>query len=176
MCTKVNHKPGLRTMPSSRLFGQRLRSSRGLALGLGIGLSIGLSLALAPSSSYADERGKHKEKYSQHSDRGHHNGHKRDKQGAIGHVLSSQNHRYRDKHGHRFRGYARDHHGHRKNHRHHKHHKHVYSYDRHDAYRGHGNVTYIINEHDYRSPYYLLDPFRFSIGLHTDNLDIIFSD
>jgi hypothetical protein len=50
-----------------------------------------------------------------------------------------------------------------------------YNY-RHDHHRDQHHTTYIVNDHHYDDYSYGLDPLRFMIGLHTNNVDIIFRD
>ncbi len=47
---------------------------------------------------------------------------------------------------------------------------------RHDYHRDQHHTTYIVNDHHYDDYSYGLDPLRFMIGLHTNNVDIIFRD
>ena len=123
-----------------------------------IGL-LAMGLALAPAVSMADDdhRGRGKDRVYQKHD------------GGKGH--------YRDEH----RSHRRDHgrfdrgHGHKKGHKHVKNyysghgHKHL----GHKPYKhGHGHVDHVI-VHDHHYDY---DPFRLLLGLHFDNVDIIYRD
>ena len=126
-----------------------------------IGL-LAMGLALAPAVSMADDgdRGRGKDRVYQKHDGG--KGHNRD---------AGKSHRrdktyYNHGHGHN-KGFAR---GHNKGHKHvynnhynvgHKHHGH-----------GHKHVDRVI-VHDHYSSY---DPFRLMLGLHLDNIDIIYRD
>jgi len=126
-----------------------------------IGL-LAMGLALAPTVSMADDddRGRGKDRVYQKHDGG--KGHNRD---------AGKSHRrdktyYNHGHGHK-KGFAR---GHNKGHKHvynnhynvgHKHHGH-----------GHKHVDRVI-VHDHYSSY---DPFRLMLGLHLDNIDIIYRD
>lgn len=131
-----------------------------------IGL-LAMGLALTPVVSMADDdnRGRGKDRVYQKYDGG--KGHYRD---------SARSHR-RDKgaynrgHGHK-KGFAR---GHYKGHKNvvnnyyssgHKHHGH-----KHHGH-GHKHVDHVI-VHDHYSSY---DPFRLMLGLHLDNIDIIYRD
>ena len=140
-----------------------------------IGL-LAMGLALGPTVSMADDddRGRGKDRVYQKHDggKGHYRGHDRS---------------HRRDHGHYKRG-----HGHKKGHKHrgHKHsgHKHVYNhYDthghKHHGYRhhnhghrhidhGHRHVDHVV-VHDHHYDY---DPFRLMLGLHFDNIDIIYRD
>ena len=138
-----------------------------------IGL-LAMGLALAPMASIADDgdRGRGKDRVYQKHDGG--KGHYRD---------AGKSHR-RDK-GHYERGHKKSYvHGHNKAHS--KGHKYVQNHHRghgykhhghtHKVYRphnhGHGHVDHVI-VHDHYSSY---DPFRLMLGLHLDNIDIIYRD
>jgi hypothetical protein len=128
---------------------------------------LALGLALPVASMADDDRGRGKDRVYQKHDghRDYGKSHRRDK----GH--------YERGHGHKSRGYAKGHH---------KDHKHVYNYSkghRHDhgyshhghkhrVYRPHRHVEHVI-VHDYHDEY---DPFRLLLGLHFDNIDIIYRD
>ena len=121
---------------------------------------LALGLALAPTTSMADkgDRG-HKDRYShdggksfkggKHDKRGHGYGHTKkghDKHGHDRHSRHQLGHAY----GHDIRGHR---HGH----------------------SGHSHSTHVV--HDYGHQHYLgLGNLRFMLGLHTDNIDIIFRD
>jgi len=113
-------------------------------------------LVLSPTLAMADDddRGHSKHRYSQenHQARGYANKHG-------------------NRHGERHNGsrHYNKHYGHRDGYAHNKH------YYRRDDHRGHRHSTYIVNDY-YDNDYYLLDPLRFMIGLHTNNVDIIFRD
>jgi len=129
-----------------------------------IGL-LAMGLALGPTVSMADDddRGRGKDRVYQKYDGGKshyrdgHRSHRRDhghykrghshKKGGHKHVYNS--HR---KHGHKHHGYGHHTHGH-------KHH-------------GHRHVDTVI-VHDRHYDY---DPFRLLLGLHFDNIDIIYRD
>ena len=131
-----------------------------------IGL-LATGLALAPMASIADDdhRGRGKDRVYQKYDggKGHyrdgHRSHRRDH--GIVNRAHSHKHKHRGhkhvynthrKHGHTHHGYAHHRHGH-------KHH-------------GHRHVdTVIVHDH-----YYDYDPFRLMLGLHFDNIDIIYRD
>ncbi len=59
-------------------------------------------------------------------------------------------------------------HGHHKNHANYKH--------RYDGRRHNNYTTYVVNDRYYASDFYIRDPLRFMIGLHTNNIDIILRD
>ena len=59
-------------------------------------------------------------------------------------------------------------HGHHKNHVRYKH--------RYDGRRHNNHTTYVVNDHYYANDFYLRNPLRFMIGLHTNNIDIILRD
>ena len=122
-------------------------------------------LAAAPTASMADDddRGRGKDRVYQKYDggKGHyrdgHRSHRRDhgyygrdrshkKHGATRHVYNTPG-----KHGHKHHGYAYHTHGH-------KHHGHR-----------HVDTVVVHDHHDY-------DPFRLLLGLHFDNIDIIYRD
>ena len=126
-----------------------------------IGL-LAMGLALAPVTSMADDddRGRGKDRTYQKHDGG--KGHYRD--GGKSHRRDKS--QYSRGHGHK-KGYASSH---RKDHRRvynnhyrvgHKHHGH-----------GHSHVDRVI-VHDHYSNY---DPFRLMLGLHFDNVDVIYRD
>ena len=128
---------------------------------------LALGLALAPTASMADkgDRGQ-KERYSQHggkSFKGDKRGHK-DRGHGYGHTKKGH-----DKHGY-------DRHG--SHGRHQVGHAHGHGHDRHahhNSYAGHSHNNYIVR--DYGNQHYLgLGNLRFMLGLHTDNVDIIFRD
>ena len=128
-----------------------------------IGL-LAMGLALAPAVSMADDdhRGRGKDRVYQKYDGG--KGHHRD---------SHRSHR-RD-HGNYNRGY-----GNKKSHKHvsnhyygHSHKNYGHSYRKHGhKHHGHGHVNHVI-VHDHHFDY---DPFRLMLGLHFDNIDIIYRD
>lgn len=138
-----------------------------------IGL-LAMGLALAPVVSMADDdnRGRGKDRVYQKHDGG--KGHYRD---------AGKSHR-RDK-GHYERGHKKGYaHGHNKAHKkghryvqnHHRGHGYKHHGHTHKVYRphnhGHGHVDHVI-VHDHYSSY---DPFRLMLGLHLDNIDIIYRD
>ncbi|MGB5397645.1 MAG: hypothetical protein WBN96_10895 [Gammaproteobacteria bacterium] len=123
---------------------------------------VALGLALVPAVSMADkgDRGD-KGHYSQqggksfkadkrsHNDRGNHYGHTK-----KGHDKYAYNRGGRHQYGHDRRG-----------------HGHVHSY----GHPVHNHTTTVV--HDYGHQHYLgLGNLRFMLGLHTDNVDIIFRD
>ena len=140
-----------------------------------IGL-LAMGLALAPMVSMADDddRGRGKDRTYQKHD------------GGKGHYRNSGKSHSRDKgqynrgHGQN-KGYAK---GHNKGHNkaHNKGRKHVYNYGSghgyahhghtHQVYRPHTHVEQVV-VHDYHDVY---DPFRLMLGLHLDNIDIIYRD
>ena len=140
-------------------------------------LALGLSM---PAVSLAEkDHGRGKDRVHKKHDGG--NGHKshRDK----GHYDRGHGHKKAHKRGH----YKGNKHGHRKGHKHaynkswghghgHKHHGHthkVYRPHRHD--HGHKHVDRVIvhDHYDHLGDY---DRFRLMLGLHFDNIDIIFRD
>jgi len=132
-------------------------------------LAMGLTLAPAASMADDDDRGRGKDRvYQKHdSGKGHyrdgHRSHRRDhghyKRGYShkkGHKHGGHKHVYNShrKHGHKHHGYSHHSHGHK--HRHH----------------GHRHVdTVVVHDHHYD-----YDPFRLLLGLHFDNIDIIYRD
>ena len=132
-----------------------------------IGL-LAMGLALAPAVSMADDdnRGRGKDRVYQKYDGG--KGHNRD---------AGKSHR-RNK-GHVDRGYGHNR-GHNKGHKHankhytghgYKHHGHTHKVYRPHSH-GHGHTDYVV-VHDRHYDY---DPFRLMLGLHFDNIDIIYRD
>ena len=128
-------------------------------------LAMGLALAPVVSMADDDDRGRGKDRTYQKHDGG--KGHYRD---------GGKSHR-RDK-GHFDRGYSHSR-GHKKGHKYvhhnkshgHKHHGHAHkvcSPHRH----GHDHVKHVIVHDHYRD----YDPFRLMLGLHFDNIDIIYRD
>ncbi len=132
-----------------------------------IGL-LAMGLALAPVVSMADDgdRGRGKDRVYQKHDGG--KGHYRD---------GGKSHR-RDK-GHFDRGHS-SYKGHKKGHKsvynHNKSHGHKHHGHTHKVYRphrhGHNHVKHVV-VHDHYDHY---DPFRLMLGLHFDNIDIIYRD
>ena len=135
-----------------------------------IGL-LGLGLAFTPMTSMAgdDDRGRGKDRVYQKHDggKGKHRvesrSHRRDK----GHYVRDHGHKkgfakgYRKAQKHAYSGH------HRKGHKHHGHKQHVHAYRDH----GHRHVDTVVvhDRYDY-------DPFRLMLGLHFDNIDIIYRD
>ena len=117
---------------------------------------LSMGLVLAPAISLADkDRGHGGDKmYQKHDDgKSHHGGHRKS------HYDSGHHKHY--KHGGHKHGYVRGHNhyiGHVHNHGH-KHH-------------GHRHTDYVV-VHDHHDDY---DPFRLMLGLHFDNIDIIYRD
>lgn len=87
-----------------------------------------------------------------HYDRGHNKGHKSD------HNKGHNKHGHKSAHNY-YRGHGQKHSGYK--HQSHKHHGH-----------GHRHSDYVV-VHDHYSDY---DPFRLMLGLHLDNIDIIYRD
>jgi Ni/Co efflux regulator RcnB len=117
-----------------------------------------MSLVLSPGMAMADrdDRGHSREKYSQNEHRTHSNKHDYRPRG--------KHHKSHDRHGsvHKYnRG---------------NHHSSTYRKHRYDGHRHGNHTTYVVNDHYYADDYYLRDRRRFLIGLHTDNIDIIFRD
>jgi len=128
-------------------------------------LTMGLALAPVVSMADNDDRGRGKDRVYQKHD------------GGKGHYRDAARSHQRDKgvynrgHGHK-KGYAK---GHAKGHKQvvnnyyrngHKHHGHKHSG------HGHNHVDHVV-VHDHYSSY---DPFRLMLGLHLDNIDIIYRD
>ena len=137
-----------------------------------IGL-LATGLALAPMVSIADDddRGRGKDRVYKKYDggKGHyrdgHRSHRRDhghyKRGHSHskdhkHGIVTQAYSKHRKHGHKHHGYAHHTHGH-------KHYGH--------SHHGHRHVDTVV-VHDHRD----YDPFRLLLGLHFDNIDIIYRD
>jgi len=153
-------------------------------------LAMGLALTPVVSMADDDDRGRGKDRTYQKHDggKGHYRdggkSHRRDKgQYNRGH---GQNKGYAKGHnkGHN-KGYAKSHNkGHSKGYAkgHNKGRKHVYNYGSghgyahhghtHQVYRPHTHVEQVV-VHDYHGVY---DPFRLMLGLHLDNIDIIYRD
>lgn len=139
---------------------------------------LAIGLVLSPTLSMADngDRGRHKTQYSYDGGQAHSKGHKRsNKQSNKAHYKSHgkihkenighsskhhypKEHGYHSDHGHYKRGFTNHRYGHQNNH------------------RGRHHTNYVVNEHHYSDYSYGLDPLRFMIGLHTNNVDIIFRD
>jgi len=158
MRTKINVKTSLKTLP--------------LLAVLAVGMSLSPSISIAGKGDH----GKHKEKYSHNS--GHKSGkaHHRDNHRVNKQAYRSHGNSHRNNRGHGSKDHHGSRHGHYKHHAYNKHDNHGRGYVYNHAHGGHGHTSYIVNDYYYREPYYVLDPLRFMIGLHTDNLDIIFSD
>jgi hypothetical protein len=131
---------------------------------------IAAALLLSPVISMADkaDRGHHKGVHSVNVDKKHNKG-----------VFRADKHRY-DKRGKHYK-HRSDWHGHKPWAKHHAGHKHglykrVYNKHRHNDghHHGHNHVTYIDHDHYYDD--YGFDRLSFMLGLHSDNLDIIFHD
>jgi hypothetical protein len=131
-----------------------------------IGL-LAMGLALAPVTSMADDgdRGRGKDRVFQKHDGG-------------------KSHRADRRHFDRGHGYNKGHNkGHKKSHKyvqkHYKGHGHKHYGHRHKVYRphshGHGHVDHVVvhDHYNYLSDY---DRFRLMLGLHFDNVDIIYRD
>lgn len=117
-----------------------------------------MSLVLSPGVAMADrdDRGHSREKYSHGEHRSHGN---------------KPDYRSRGKH-HK----SHDRYGSVRNHDRSNHHDYAHQKHRHDGRRHGSHTTYIVNDHYYADDYYHRDRRRFMIGLHTDNVDIIFRD
>ena len=133
-------------------------------------LAMGLALTPVVSMADDDDRGRGKDRTYQKHDGG--KGHYRD--GGKSHRRDKG--QYNRGHGQN-KGYAK---GHNKGHN--KGRKHVYNYGSghgyahhghtHQVYRPHTHVEQVV-VHDYHDVY---DPFRLMLGLHLDNIDIIYRD
>ena len=132
--------------------------------------ALAIGLALWPTLSMADkgDRGGHKNKYSQDNRQSHSKGDKhRNSHSNKGHYKSRDN-SHKSNHGYSSKHRYNKGHGH--------HNDHVYYKRKHHAGHRDHHTTYIVNDHHYSDYSYGLDPLRFMIGLHTDNVDIIFRD
>lgn len=129
-------------------------------------LATGLALAPMAATAGDDDRGRGKDRVYQKYDggKGHyrdgHRSHRRDhgqyKRGhghskGHKHGIVRQAYSKHRKHGHKHHGYAHHTHGHK-----HQGHRHV-------------DTVVVHDYHDY-------DPFRLMLGLHFDNIDIIYRD
>jgi hypothetical protein len=133
--------------------------------------ALAIGLALLPTLSMADngDRGGHKKQYSHDDRQSHSKGHKSSNTHSNkGHYKSHDNsHKSKNRYSSKYRnkkGYGHD--------NSHAHYKPVY----HDRHRAHHHTTYVVNDRHYSDYSYGLDPLRFMIGLHTNNVDIIFRD
>ncbi|MBT8129530.1 MAG: hypothetical protein KJP10_06035 [Gammaproteobacteria bacterium] len=135
--------------------------------------ALATAMALAPVVSIAgdDDRGRGKDRVYQKHDggKGHHRdaarSHRRDK----GHYDRGHSHRK----GHLARSVAGHvkHGGHKYVHNSHYKHGHKHHGHRH-PHHGHKHTDYVVVHDHYRD----YDPFRLMLGLHFDNIDIIYRD
>lgn len=135
---------------------------------------LAVTLFLSPALSLADNgnSGHHKEKHS------HHGGKSGRKSYNMGQHRSNQ-HSYKThgkshKNNHSYRPELHYSNGHGRGH----HNKRVFYKRGHQnhVHRGYSHINYAVNNHDYNDHFYALDPLRFMIGIHSDNLDIILHD
>lgn len=132
-------------------------------------LAVGLALSPAVSMADDDDRGRGKDRVYQKHD------------GGKGHSRSGGKSHRRDK-GHYDRGHSYNK-GHKSGHKsvqnHNRGHGHKHHGHTHKVYRphnhGHGHVDHVVVHDSYRhlSDY---DHFRLMLGLHFDNIDIIYRD
>jgi hypothetical protein len=125
-----------------------------------------LGLALPAASMADDDRGRGKDRVYQKHDGG---------KGYRDHGKSHGRDKGRYERGHGHKGYAKSHdRGHKRVYNYSKGHHHGYSHHghKHRVYRPHNHVQHVI-VHDYHDEY---DPFRLLLGLHFDNIDIIYRD
>ena len=117
-----------------------------------------MSLVMLPGTAMADrdDRGHSREKYSHDEYRSYSN--KRD-------------YRPREKYRKSYDRYDSVYKRNRGNH-----HSSAYRKHRHDGRRHRNHTTYVVNDYYYAGDHYLRDPRKFMIGLHTNNIDIIFRD
>ena len=132
-----------------------------------------VTLALSPSVSMAakGEHGYHADKKT------HHNKSHRKQQGKANHHSKSHGNRHGRGIGYgteKFRARGHDFNRHNRGHRSHKAHSHGHRSGHRHEHRRHD--YYVINEHRAHEHYHHIDPLRFVIGLHTDNMDIILRD
>lgn len=138
---------------------------------------IALGLAITPAYAIADNNGRsHARDHDSHktfkksnkshkkTDRGErrHNVHAYD---AYGHKNMRKSHRNKHYRGH-------DIHKHKKHNRHQHGNRHWHKH----GHTGHTHSYYVVNDYDQHGHYDGFDRLRFMIGLHTDNVDIIFRD
>ena len=143
-------------------------------------LAMGLALTPAISNADDDKRGRDKDRYSHDAGKSHKKAHKQahrahKKEWKREHVRDHRrDHRdYRKKHGHK---HVNSHkHGWKKRHGKHYGHRHTHHGHRH-GHRGHRHEHVVVRDYDYHDHYVDFDDLRFMIGLHTDNVDIIFRD
>lgn len=131
-------------------------------------LAMGLTLTPAMSIADDDDRGRGRDHvYKKHDGgKGHYRDHSRSHRRDLGHKKHGHSHK-----GHKHRGHKHAYNSHRKHgHKHHgyKHHDHGHRHVDH----GHRHVdTVVVHDHHYD-----YDPFRLLLGLHFDNIDIIYRD
>jgi len=141
-----------------------------------IGL-LAMGLALAPVASMADDndRGRGKDRvYQKHGggkgqNRDGGKSHRRDK----GHV--ERGHGFKSGYNRANKHVQKNHggHGHKKQaYKHHGHSHNVYRPHSHSRGHGHKHADYVVVHDNYR----VYDPFRLMLGLHFDNIDIIYRD
>jgi hypothetical protein len=133
-------------------------------------LAAGMALAPAVSIAGDNDRGRGKDRVYQKHDggKGHHH------KGARSH--NKDRHKYHRGYGHH-KGLASDvsrivkHRGHK--HVYNSHYKHGHKHHGHrHPHHGHKHTDYVIVHDHYRD----YDPFRLMLGLHFDNIDIIYRD
>ena len=129
-------------------------------------LAVGMALAPAVTMADDDDRGRGKGRVYQKHDggKGQHRdavrSHKRDK----GHYVPGHN-------GHKTAVKPHKHGGHKYVHNSHYKHGHKHHGPKHHGH-GHSHTDYVIVHDHYRD----YDPFRLMLGLHFDNIDIIYRD
>ena len=146
-------------------------------------LAMGLTLAPAVSLAGDDDRGRDRVYQKHDGGKGKYRDHDRSHRRDYGHKKHGQSHKKSHKKSHKHGGNKHVYKSHRKHgdkHAYSSHRKHGHKhggYTRHDhghrhVNHGHRHVdTVVVRDHHYD-----YDPFRLMLGLHFDNIDIIYRD
>lgn len=140
--------------------------------------ALAIGLVLSPTLSMADngDRGRHKTQYSHDGGQSHSKGHKGSKTQSNKRHYKSHGKSHKSNHGHSSKHHYAKGHGHHNDHAHYKRGINKYRYDHQNSHRGHHHTSYVVNDQHYSDYSYGLDHLGFMIGLHTNNVDIIFRD
>lgn len=140
--------------------------------------ALAIGLVLSPTLSMADngDRGRHKTQYSHDGGQSHSKGHKGSNTQSNKRHYKSHGKSHKSNHGHSSKHHYAKGHGHHNDHAHYKRGINKYRYDHQNSHRGHHHTSYVVNDQHYSDYSYGLDHLGFMIGLHTNNVDIIFRD
>ena len=138
-------------------------------------LAAGLFLSPTMAMAGHGDRSHSKGQYSHDGGQSHSKGQKRSNTYSNKRHYKSHGKSHKENYGHSSKHHYTKERGHYNDHGHYKRGFNNHRYDHHDHHRGH-HTTYVVNDHYYNDYSYGLDSLRFMIGLHTNNLDIIFRD